>query len=181
MTAHPRSRGENQSFFDLAVNGNGSSPLTRGKPSGAFCSAPRSGLIPAHAGKTTDAAHQTVSSQAHPRSRGENHRRSAPNGVKSGSSPLTRGKPTICMRGGVVQRLIPAHAGKTPPRSAGLTGAWAHPRSRGENQAVTVTVPADAGSSPLTRGKPDPPGGGRPRCGLIPAHAGKTKRGQSTS
>ena len=33
------------------------------------------------------------------------------------------------------------------------------------------------GSSPLTRGKPDPPGGGRRRCGLIPAHAGKTCSG----
>ena len=50
---------------------------------------------------------------AHPRSRGENHRRSAPNGIKSGSSPLTQGK--LCDRVGCVPRngLIPTHAGKT--------------------------------------------------------------------
>ena len=50
--AHPRSRGENQSFFDLAVNGNGSSPLTRGKPFARVSPPAPPGLIPAHAGKT---------------------------------------------------------------------------------------------------------------------------------
>ena len=70
---------------------------------------------------------------AHPRSRGENARQSEGPALRSGSSPLTRGKlwrPRLMCQ---VIRLIPAHAGKTstgPPR--GVTG-WAHPRSRGEN------------------------------------------------
>ena len=70
--------------------------------------------------------------------------------------------------------LIPAHAGKTPPRKPPWTSTWAHPRSRGENSHANVKTSAKAGSSPLTRGK-------RRRFqvagvvpGLIPAHAGKT-------
>ena len=50
---------------------------------------------------------------AHPRSRGENHRRSAPNGIKNGSSPLTRGKLHPIMEDDDIAGLIPAHAGKT--------------------------------------------------------------------
>ena len=50
----------------------------------------------------------------------------------------------------------------------------AHPRSRGENEALAASDATDKGSSPLTRGKL---GDGYPRpwrAGLIPAHAGKT-------
>ena len=71
-------------------------------------------------------------------------------------------------------RLIPAHAGKTCVRCAGIGGGGAHPRSRGENPHLVSVVHMDEGSSPLTRGKHAP----RVRVviplGLIPAHAGKT-------
>ena len=50
--AHPRSRGENTSLRTRSALRVGSSPLTRGKPSGPLGSRGRSGLIPAHAGKT---------------------------------------------------------------------------------------------------------------------------------
>ena len=70
--AHPRSRGENQSFFDLAVNGNGSSPLTRGKLLSAIGGLTGGGLIPAHAGKTCAWRKRGWTCWAHPRSRGEN-------------------------------------------------------------------------------------------------------------
>ena len=53
---------------------------------------------------------------------------------------------------------------------------WAHPRSRGENLQRLPEGEQKVGSSPLTRGKrrgiPARAGGG----GLIPAHAGKTRR-----
>ena len=72
----------------------------------------------------------------------------------SGSSPLTRGKRLHQDSWPVSGRLIPAHAGKTGGRVAGLRGV--------------------RGSSPLTRGKLTyaalKPTGLR----LIPAHAGKT-------
>ena len=71
-------------------------------------------------------------------------------------------------------RLIPAHAGKTPPMMPSRSSLRAHPRSRGENGHTKGMVKCISGSSPLTRGKR----GGQAIIGppprLIPAHAGKT-------
>ena len=50
--AHPRSRGENRTFKTRPVGMVGSSPLTRGKLECDAHYLRRSGLIPAHAGKT---------------------------------------------------------------------------------------------------------------------------------
>ena len=52
--------------------------------------------------------------------------------------------------------------------------ARAHPRSRGENVAVSVPTGGREGSSPLTRGKQAGTRNGHGSRGLIPAHAGKT-------
>ena len=52
--AHPRSRGENSYAATIAAMFAGSSPLTRGKHTCNGCNDPRRGLIPAHAGKTTE-------------------------------------------------------------------------------------------------------------------------------
>ena len=157
--AHPRSRGEN--FSDPAMNARsaGSSPLTRGKLRVQRRAETLLGLIPAHAGKTTQDRHASPHGWAHPRSRGENSRRSRRCVRVWGSSPLTRGKHERERRGLLRFGLIPAHAGKTPyhcPRHC-----------------------CAAGSSPLTRGKLSDRVGGRPRDGLIPAHAGKTRRSRS--
>ena len=71
-SAHPRSRGENEtrSFHELAHRG--SSPLTRGKHSKSGARWGVWGLIPAHAGKTTLRLRCVLTAGAHPRSRGEN-------------------------------------------------------------------------------------------------------------
>ena len=55
----------------------GSSPLTRGKHAFLAAFDPASGLIPAHAGKTTPSTPTAPRSTAHPRSRGENTSRPA--------------------------------------------------------------------------------------------------------
>ena len=77
-------------------------------------------------------------------------------------------------------RLIPAHAGKTFVSTPKSIHGEAHPRSRGENAQADYGSTVERGSSPLTRGKQD----GRPVCvaihGLIPAHAGKTRRQRSS-
>ena len=159
----------------------GSSPLTRGKPVacalGTLC--PR--LIPAHAGKTATDPYSRETLAAHPRSRGENG--SAPSiiSVRSGSSPLTRGKPDPYSYAAVKRGLIPAHAGKTVLVHAPASYGAAHPRSRGENFAGLKDKLSSAGSSPLTRGKPvlTPPLIALVR--LIPAHAGKTSSPQPRS
>ena len=111
---------------------------------------------------------------AHPRSRGENAVSGDREAPCRGSSPLARGKlcgwsilPTIL-------GLIPARAGKTLTGYRPSIRLWAHPRSRGENENVTIDNVRREGSSPLARGKrlPGDPDGERGR--LIPARAGKT-------
>ena len=153
--AHPRSRGEN--FYRLRPDriGRGSSPLTRGKPSSCPSSPTRQRIIPAHAGKTL--------------------RTTRPCFLQVGSSPLTRGKLCRLDRAESEGRLIPAHAGKTFPRVELNHHETAHPRSRGENYAWCGAFQVWGGSSPLTRGKLVGGGPGLPACGLIPAHAGKTR------
>ena len=136
------------------LSGVGSSPLTRGKPGKLCTEKVAQGLIPAHAGKTTDINRGSINKRAHPRSRGENLR--------------TR---EIIVK---VTWLIPAHAGKTARELNPALYSPAHPRSRGENIVATRSNQTERGSSPLTRGKQRPLRAYAPGPGLIPAHAGKT-------
>ena len=94
-----------------------------------------------------------------------------------GSSPLTRGKPSVTLWRRVRSRLIPAHAGKTVAIYELEARVGAHPRSRGENDYFPTGATLREGSSPLTRGKRPIPWLRRRQGGLIPAHAGKTTSG----
>ena len=174
--AHPRSRGENTCQAGLPQNSRGSSPLTRGKLHARDQGPCHPGLIPAHAGKTPRRPPTRPPPAAHPRSRGENLHLVGTRLEDGGSSPLTRGKHRPLTASKPMQRLIPAHAGKTDVHVG--SGWWhgAHPRSRGENSRSSLTSSPGRGSSPLTRGKPSTPDAPRVRVGLIPAHAGKTGR-----
>ena len=135
---------------------------------------PSGGLIPAHAGKTDELHQRDDQARAHPRSRGENTASANGRSRPPGSSPLTRGKHGGDRRRRARSRLIPAHAGKTPPSLRGPRQRPAHPRSRGENQGPASTGYAPRGSSPLTRGKHRQSPGHSGPDRLIPAHAGKT-------
>ena len=151
--AHPRSRGENVPVWFRAVSGRGSSPLARGKLASCSFVSTRPRLIPAHAGKTGSLTPHSASQRAHPRSRGENRGRGVWLLLITGSSPLTRGKPTSGSSAGERERLIPAHAGKTVDRAHARGAVRAHPRSRGENAPSGRRLDRPSGSSPLTRGK----------------------------
>ena len=133
------------------------------------------GLIPAHAGKTLLRLSRSRAARAHPRSRGENDRRTYPELARVGSSPLTRGKRGHGRHVLGCSGLIPAHAGKTPEAAIPRSCQGAHPRSRGENPERAQIAPKRHGSSPLTRGKPGKHTSALPRTRLIPAHAGKTR------
>ena len=111
---------------------------------------------------------------AHPRSRGENTIAGATMYTRSGSSPLTRGKPHNVGARLAQVGLIPAHAGKTRRNLLARLRAPAHPRSRGENLKQVARDVNRAGSSPLTRGKPARARDSIRPARLIPAHAGKT-------
>ena len=173
-TAHPRSRGENRFPWTPGRGCRGSSPLTRGKPALPVPLGDVTRLIPAHAGKTPIRTSEFTHYSAHPRSRGENTAARQASRPRTGSSPLTRGKRVTGRPQLRADRLIPAHAGKTGCRSARGTGARAHPRSRGENKLKFVPELKFAGSSPLTRGKPEAARIVPSVVRLIPAHAGKT-------
>ena len=136
--AHPRSRGENSHHdFPLGSTG-GSSPLTRGKRVVLTSCVDRVGLIPAHAGKTSNEVIGSPVFRAHPRSRGENVVTACLPAFARGSSPLTRGKPGEVGVCSVGERLIPAHAGKTVDVAVSFSGSPAHPRSRGENRRTVI-------------------------------------------
>ena len=179
--AHPRSRGENNRGPTGDLSPLGSSPLTRGKQGEDLDHAASSGLIPAHAGKTSAPTRSYSEAGAHPRSRGENTRLRAARTVSAGSSPLTRGKHLPQPGRTAPQRLIPAHAGKTDVPSTAATPSRAHPRSRGENSPTGGATVLSEGSSPLTRGKLYPSVQFRALRGLIPAHAGKTRSTASST
>ena len=173
--AHPRSRGENIECRPECSDGDGSSPLTRGKQRSGLSTPCAHGLIPAHAGKTGLMVGRTQRMGAHPRSRGENKDALAAVKGTAGSSPLTRGKPLERFTTWARDGLIPAHAGKTGASLMIRIALRAHPRSRGENLPFPSPSHARAGSSPLTRGKQNTCLGVGPAHGLIPAHAGKTR------
>ena len=112
-TDHPRSRGEYADKIAPSVKKQGSSPLSRGIPIrwGRSCRGRR--IIPALAGNTTPAAARPRMRPDHPRSRGEYSlfREHYANG--GGSSPLSRGIPTIPEPHPPRRRIIPALAGNT--------------------------------------------------------------------
>ena len=151
--AHPRSRGENVTPVTKARAVEGSSPLTRGKPTPCIDRGGADRLIPAHAGKTSYPTKPRPHLPAHPRSRGENDRCDCRVDLVKGSSPLTRGKLLLECCGRSRTRLIPAHAGKTSFVPSLACSRTAHPRSRGENMLAYDPQISRPGSSPLTRGK----------------------------
>ena len=173
--AHPRSRGEHTGQGLRAVERGGSSPLARGaqhqRPGGER---PRR-LIPARAGSTEKGSSEGISSEAHPRSRGEH--RSVPSPMRShpGSSPLARGAPTGQFLSENARRLIPARAGSTRVEEDDPARRPAHPRSRGEHRRGELGVDGGPGSSPLARGALPFVLGQGGRDGLIPARAGSTR------
>ena len=172
--AHPRSRGENLKNAIESVKTAGSSPLTRGKPLEERRALLSGRLIPAHAGKTPRCLGQRLVPAAHPRSRGENTDLGKRDARHVGSSPLTRGKRVRGLTLVGLNRLIPAHAGKTILLYSAYAPDRAHPRSRGENFAMPRQPWPVTGSSPLTRGKLGIPPAKLAVARLIPAHAGKT-------
>ena len=152
----------------------GSSPLTRGARLLWTSMLRGFGLIPAHAGSTFTTTALGVIAGAHPRSRGEHYDSTRPVHRHPGSSPLTRGAPTVKRAVNAVHRLIPAHAGSTALRYVHHRGHRAHPRSRGEHGSRVNPLAVIMGSSPLTRGAPIAWGALFCFLGLIPAHAGST-------
>ena len=151
-TDHPRIRGEHPYRRRRQRLSQGSSPHTRGAhlKEGQNSGTPR--IIPAYAGSTMRSLPRTSRETDHPRIRGEHVTMPVHVHLADGSSPHTRGAPTIWKDSINETGIIPAYAGSTSlDVQAGLT--WRdHPRIRGEHGRLGPGGGFDDGSSPHTRG-----------------------------
>ena len=171
---HPRACGEN--FFDATGYDTdyGSPPRMRGKPSADSVAVCVVWITPAHAGKTCCRPVLRLSGADHPRACGENIRSGEEEHLFDGSPPRMRGKHLEVARILGLNRITPAHAGKTNSMTFRTSRAADHPRACGEN---AITAPVNAfigGSPPRMRGKQRKWSSTRRRRRITPAHAGKT-------
>ena len=70
--------------------------------------------------------------------------------------------------------ITPARAGKRRKNAAQMQGIGDHPRTRGEKTNLYNQAKAPRGSPPHTRGKANTVHKGIKKCGITPAHAGKS-------
>ena len=131
-------------------------------------------IIPAHAGQTRRDISTSGRSPDHPRACGANGKISSKTMVRTGSSPRMRGKLHQVQRATYADRIIPAHAGQTPPDSPPVVFHPDHPRACGANAAVRRSFMIPSGSSPRMRGKHRIIVGAKMEPRIIPAHAGQT-------
>ena len=117
----------------------------------------------------------------HPRIRGEHLRRAFGVGCAVGSSPHTRGAPSIRSVVSRTSGIIPAYAGSTSTRSLRTARRWDHPRIRGEHRRCHRRVRRRVGSSPHTRGAHGVHYRHRVQPGIIPAYAGSTSWSSTSS
>ena len=153
----------------------GSSPHTRGTRRCRCHRAAARRLIPAHAGNSAQKCSEVPPKSAHPRTRGELAHILDISVLPPGSSPHTRGTPSVWVSSPRSCRLIPAHAGNSLKGSRSLRRPPAHPRTRGELGALRSRYQAAAGSSPHTRGTRAKPVTLVTVKRLIPAHAGNSR------
>ena len=75
-----------------------------------------------------------------------------------------------------INRITPAHAGKSRSPSFAPLLAGDHPRACGEKSVIIRQCTHTAGSPPRMRGKEQLPANSRDRVRITPAHAGKRRR-----
>ena len=149
---HPRIRGEHASWPETATRSPGSSPHTRGALREGDSAYRMLGIIPAYAGSTFGTHRVPIDVSDHPRIRGEHRWRHHDRLPAPGSSPHTRGAPTVQVAAVQRPRIIPAYAGSTLPHSGWGGDDGDHPRIRGEHKMSRAFFLASSGSSPHTRG-----------------------------
>ena len=146
----------------------------RGKRCGVAAAVVTYRIIPAHAGQTLPRGPRIRPWSDHPRACGANWVLGQHVNVAPGSSPRMRGKPmTRCSRCSGI-RIIPAHAGQTPPPTGWKRGEPDHPRACGANTRASEACCNDDGSSPRMRGKLEATVAELSKTRIIPAHAGQT-------
>ena len=136
-------------------------------------------IIPADAGSTRKTRTALSRTWDHPRGCGEHPRVPDNRGTIPGSSPRMRGALGCDFSQYIKYRIIPADAGSTYRRSAGLCAKEDHPRRCREHSRVRMAIRSCCGSSPQMRGARRKPPRELLQSRIIPADAGSTvdKRG----
>ena len=114
---HPRACGANHVARSYRWRACGSSPRMRGKPGRCETRHRHHRIIPAHAGQTASGVRPGNRSTDHPRACGANPIGNGLAALMGGSSPRMRGKHELEYVQHLQRRIIPAHAGQTPPNS----------------------------------------------------------------
>ncbi len=112
----------------------------------------------------------------HPRACGEHRPVRDARRAHWGSSPRMGGTPGPGPVGHQPGGIIPAHGGNTLTWLTWMTRSRDHPRACGEHFRRAPTSRARAGSSPRMRGTRNPGPADSSGRGIIPAHAGNTRR-----
>ena len=133
-------------------------------------------ITPAHAGKTPT-AHQALPRESdHPRACGENLFTNFTTTYDSGSPPRMRGKLLALCLTVLLNRITPAHAGKTLSIKPATSPPTDHPRACGENRCAGMDERLCVGSPPRMRGKHYVHCPVLEERRITPAHAGKTSK-----
>ena len=113
--------------------------------------------------------------------RGEHAGQACPCGGVVGSSPHARGALSLRVNNHETSRIIPACAGSTMSASSLTSSKKDHPRMRGEHDQDTRQAATEAGSSPHARGARQLAHLVEFADGIIPACAGSTSSGTTSS
>ena len=84
--------------------------------------------------------------------------------------------PSLANMSNLMDRITPAHAGKSVFHAVLGVQPWDHPRTRGEKMSEIGSGSRSEGSPPHTRGKGCQIFFRQRDCGITPAHAGKSSR-----
>ena len=171
---HPRACGAHFQHLPQSRHVIGSSPRMRGSQLVKESAHKYDGIIPAHAGLTSNRHRPACWIWDHPRACGAHFSLACTRHRMVGSSPRMRGSPSRGCTREQFSGIIPAHAGLTISCPSICRPYRDHPRACGAHCIQNGDIGKDRGSSPRMRGSLT----ARPPVflahGIIPAHAGLT-------
>ena len=172
---HPRGCGEKSSAAAVRASKTGSSPRVRGEGDTGWSTWGGNGIIPAGAGRSCLVSLVAGLRWDHPRGCGEKTDcRLLQDGTR-GSSPRVRGEASVAFTKDVLDRIIPAGAGRSLQNGSSSRPPGDHPRGCGEKCVQDTGATAEKGSSPRVRGEDLDGLLGHVDVGIIPAGAGRSR------
>ncbi len=176
---HPRACGEQLITTAVEKQILGSSPRMRGTGTPPERGSKQYGIIPAHAGNSKALVLRFSQGRDHPRACGEQTSYHLYSVLFWGSSPRMRGTEDKIQGVHQPEGIIPAHAGNRWSLVHTTSHARDHPRACGEQPIALRLSTAGLGSSPRMRGTEDTKMLYWQGTGIIPAHAGNSRKGKA--